>query len=112
MRPARARLRVVQSLIPSSAGVTENMSKHWIVPALLSSALMVGCGDGGTQNQQNLEQNQAAAPAPGTGGEVSAPPEAAPPASPERDTAVAAPSRPARPESPTPRQDRASGSQL
>lgn len=111
MWPSRPSQRVVQSLIPSSAGVTENMSKHWIVPALLSSALAVGCGDGGTQNQQNLEQSQAVAPAPGTGGEVSAPPEAAPPASPERDTAVAEPAR-TRPESAAPRQDRAPARQL
>src|SRR5690349_14669103 len=88
------------------------MRKHWIVPALLSSALMVGCGDRGTQNEQNLEQNQAAAPGTGTGGEVSPPAEPAPAASPERDTPVVQPNRPTRTESPAPRQDRAPGTRL
>jgi hypothetical protein len=34
------------------------MKSQWTIAALLSSALIVGCGDRGTENAQNLEQNQ------------------------------------------------------
>ena len=34
------------------------MKSQWTIAALLSSALIVGCSDRGTENAQNLEQNQ------------------------------------------------------
>ena len=33
------------------------MKSHWIWAGLVSAALLVGCGDRGTENGQNLEQN-------------------------------------------------------
>src|SRR5438105_3490060 len=39
------------------------MRSHWMVAALLSSALVVGCNGRKNDNSQNTEQNQAAAPA-------------------------------------------------
>ena len=39
------------------------MRSHWMVAALLSSALVVGCNGRNNDNSQNTEQNQAAAPA-------------------------------------------------
>jgi hypothetical protein len=72
------------------------MRFHWMTAALLSSALVVGCGDRSSTNDTIPEENSAApVDQPGTGGEVSAPVavEPAPPAaSPNRDTA-----RPAQP---------------
>jgi hypothetical protein len=49
------------------------MKSQWMMAALLGSALVVGCGDRGTQNDQNIEEIPAGAPADGTGGEVSPP---------------------------------------
>ncbi len=39
------------------------MRSHWIIAALLSSALAAGCNGRNNDNSQNTEQNQAAAPA-------------------------------------------------
>ena len=39
------------------------MRSHWMVAALLSTALVVGCNGRNNDNSQNTEQNQAAAPA-------------------------------------------------
>ena len=39
------------------------MRSHWIIAALLSSALAAGCNGRNNENSQNPEQNQAAAPA-------------------------------------------------
>ena len=55
------------------------MRSHWMIAALLSSALMVGCNSRSNDNSQNAEQNPAAAPAnaPAAGDQAVAP---APPA--------------------------------
>ncbi len=55
------------------------MRSHWMIAALLSSALMVGCNGRSNDNSQNVEQNPAAAPAnaPAPGDQAVAP---APPA--------------------------------
>jgi hypothetical protein len=88
------------------------MKSHWTIAALLSSALIVGCGDRGTENAQNFEENPNQAPVAGTTGadQVNPPAATAPAASSSarvdgstvRDTrldtprpAPAAPSRPA-----------------
>ncbi len=55
------------------------MRIQWMTAALLGSALVVGCGDRGSDNPGNLEQNGTpAAAAPGT--EQAIPPDAPPPA--------------------------------
>src|SRR5947207_11531982 len=39
------------------------MRRHWMVAAMLSTALAAGCNGRNNDNSQNPEQNQAAAPA-------------------------------------------------
>src|SRR3989442_1227835 len=46
---------------PPIRGAT--MRSHWIIAALLSSALAAGCNGRNNDNSQNTAQNQAAAPA-------------------------------------------------
>ncbi len=43
------------------------MRSQWTIAAVLSSALIVGCGDRGADNAQNVEQSQDQAPAAGAG---------------------------------------------
>jgi hypothetical protein len=56
------------------------MNSQWTIAALLSSALIVGCGDRGTENAQDLEQNQdqAVATDPGAADQVNPPAPTAP----------------------------------
>jgi hypothetical protein len=57
------------------------MKSQWMSAALLSSALIVGCGDSGSENSQNLEQNPEQAPvAASTGADQVNPPAATAPA--------------------------------
>lgn len=58
------------------------MTKHWILAGFLASALAAGCGDRGTPNEQNFEENTVGAPGEGTGGEAGQPGTAAEPAPP------------------------------
>src|SRR5436190_22122084 len=53
---------VVQSLnyLPSQG--VERMRSHWVIAALLSSALAVGCNGRNNDNSHNTDQNQANAP--------------------------------------------------
>ena len=94
------------------------MRSHWIFAAVLSSALIVGCGDRGADNTQNVEQTQdqapatgataadqvnpstPTAPAPGTSGAVDNPV-----SRPDRNNTAAAP-RPTTGSSPTPAEAR------
>src|SRR5258705_12645569 len=51
----------ILELLAVTRGAT--MRSHWIIAALLSSALAAGCNGRNNDNSQNTEQNQAAAPA-------------------------------------------------
>ena len=62
------------------------MRSHWTLAVLLSSALVVGCGDRGTDNSQNLEENGTT---PGTTGVATDQPTADPAPAPRRDTSAA-----------------------
>jgi len=70
------------------------MRNPWIGAVLLSSALVVGCGDSQPENNQNLDLNAPAEVAGSTGVAEPAPvaeaPRTAPAASPRRDSAPAA----------------------
>ena len=59
------------------------MRSHWTIAALLGSALLVACNGRGSENAQNSDQNQAAAPVgtPAVTGQTAAP---APPARPQQ----------------------------
>ena len=56
------------------------MKSQWTIAALLSSALIVGCSDRGTENAPNLEQNQdqALVTEPGAADQVNPPAPTAP----------------------------------
>lgn len=62
------------------------MRSPWTLAFLLSSALVVGCGDRSTDNSQNLEENGVA---PGTAGLAPEEPVADPAPAPRRDTSAA-----------------------
>ena len=65
------------------------MRSHWIIAAMLSSALAAGCNGRNNDNPQNTEQNQAAAPAATDQTVAPAPPAATqPPYSSADNTAV------------------------
>src|SRR5687767_5415192 len=70
---------MVRSLNPLLNKETR-MNSQWTIAALLSSALIVGCSDRGTENAQDLEQNQdqAVATDPGTADQVNPPAPTAP----------------------------------
>lgn len=82
------------------------MTRSWTLAALLGTALLVGCADRPPQDSENLEQNEAAAPAePGSPGEPAGEPRAEAPApapSPRQDTPAARTDTPARPQASAP----------
>src|SRR5688572_3426056 len=90
--PPRPSVRLVRSLKPFLPR-SEIMRSHWILGVLLSSALVVGCGDRNADNPQNLEENAT----PGTTGQVYNQPPAAESAPTRREDSSAAPRRTARP---------------
>jgi hypothetical protein len=72
------------------------MNTKWTIAAALSCAVMVGCGDRGNDNPQNLEQTQGQAPAAGAGAADQVNP--ATPAAPAPSSSAAVDNPAARPE--------------
>src|SRR5256885_9312061 len=60
-RSGSRRIGPILELAPRIRGAT--MRRHWMIAALLSSALAAGCNGRNNDNSQNSDQNQAAAPA-------------------------------------------------